>query len=286
MSHPCSAGQWVSNYQCTPCTERSYNGYYLQPVTFDGKNNMCPWDCNAGYYRSGTDEFGSCVACTLGTSYSNTLRAKQDEDLNHCDACKKCKDEVLPSYQTQACTTTSNTVCTACLSPCTGRFYESQPCTPSQNRVCTQCDSCGSNNYIFSDCSNSATTDTKVCKPCLTGANCWDQRTFMPNSSLCTGTEHLPNFCQLCDNSFSCSTSQYKQKCSGSSDSQCKEYTICSEGYYLANRDLYVDGVCTPCTTCTSVSQACARFTVTLCEGETCDSVTGCRSNPHHSPFL
>ena len=263
------AGQYVVSGACIACTVKPTQGYFLQPVGFDGKANLCPWDCNAGYYKVSDN----CISCTLGTSYSSTLSTKEDDDLNFCHLCKRCEDEAQSSYQTQTCTIASNRVCTTCHAACTGRTYESTACSPLQDRVCTNCNPCGSNNYIFSDCSNSASTDTKVCKPCLTGANCIPGTTFMPVNSLCTGIEHSSNFCQLCTSSITCSASQYIQRCTGGLDSMCRGYTVCNSGFYLANKGSYNDGTCTPCTTCSSTpALACTTNSDALCQGEACGS--------------
>ena len=215
------------------------------------------------------------MACSAGRSFLSTIRVTQSDPPSQCTPCKTCIDGL--TYQTHACTTVSDTVCTYCSPPCTGRNYESTKCANGVNRVCTACKTCGQNNYIFSDCSNTASDDTTVCKPCLTGANCVNQTTFMLTTNVCNGMQTSLNYCQLCT-PMTCNSGYYLKKCSYDSDSTCVPYTTCNSGFYLANRDLYADGVCTPCSTCnTSVSQPCTQYTDTLCLGEGCNSYTPCR---------
>jgi hypothetical protein len=208
-------------------------------------------------------------------SFSSSLRITQDDPPNQCTPCQTCTDGL--TYQTQACTTVADRVCRACSPPCTGRNYESTACANGVNRVCSACKTCGPNNYIFSDCSNTEHDDTTVCRPCLTGADCVSQTTFLLSTNVCDGTQPTPNHCQLCTPK-ACNAGYYLQKCASNSDSTCVPYTTCDSGFYLANRDLYADGVCTPCSTCnTSVSQPCTQYTDTLCLGEACNSYTPCR---------
>ena len=257
---------------CTDCSNKASQGYYLQPTTFDGKTDSCPWDCNAGYYFN--SDAGSCVSCRAGVSFSSSLRVTQDDPPNQCTLCQTCTDGL--TYQTQACTTVADRVCTACSTPCTGRNYESTACANGVNRVCSACKTCGPNNYIFSDCSNTADTDTTVCQTCNIGSDC-PSGLFLPTGNLCTGTETSRNYCQRCS-PRACPSGYYLKECSGNDDSTCVPYTTCDSCFYLADRDLYADGVCTPCSTCnTSVSQPCTQYTDTLCLGEACNSYTPCR---------
>ena len=183
----CGTGFWVSGGLCTPCTNKATHGYYLTPTGFNQQSNSCPWDCGAGYFRDG--EF--CTQCAVGIKFSLAISQREGQELNQCKDCRVCGSG---SYQSAACTVSSDTVCTSCAGQCAPGNYVSRACTSVVNQQCSPCrTSCGQDNYIRTACNPSATSDTTVCASCLTADQCLPG-TYLPRR--CGGTESQKNTCQ------------------------------------------------------------------------------------------
>jgi len=72
----------------------------------------------------------SSVVCNFGTDSCD-----RHSDLPSIEQCASTCSR--GTYESTACTSTTNRVCTQCASPCVFGTYESTACTSTTNRVCT-----------------------------------------------------------------------------------------------------------------------------------------------------
>ena len=176
---------------CTPHA----NGYFLTAVSFDGKSDSCPWDCNAGYEMIGS----VCTGCLAGTvMLASAKRTLESAIPNQCAACREC--DYTTQYKFANCTASVDTVCKPCSSNvCSSGQYLSQPCSRNSDRVCSACVSKCNAGYFMTriTCSGSTTTDEVAagCMKCVTRDQC-PAGTYLP--SLCTGSETQSFQCVKC----------------------------------------------------------------------------------------
>jgi len=166
-----------SETTCISCTNKPANAYYQTPVTFNYGSNACPWDCNTGFYKSGT----SCIACPTGTYHSqgdNILIETLDGSRNQCISCSTCLAS-SGSYIQSSCTSTSNTICFTCTAQCNAGYYKSISCKDFQDIQCKLCNTTCSAGYYLPPAMDSACTgqtDTDVahagCLPCYLPSQC------------------------------------------------------------------------------------------------------------------
>ena len=130
------------------------------------------------YSPSGTEPCEYCSNCIQGLTFEPT-----DQSLACCLPCDVCK---AGNYSSVVCTTTGNTVCSACITCNPGVTYTSSVCIPTANTVCTVCSVCVSGvTYTTSRCNISSNTVCSPCTVCGTGnyktGNC-----SIFNNTLCT----------------------------------------------------------------------------------------------------
>ena len=117
-------------------------------------------------------------------------------------------------------------------------------------------------------CGGSAGYDEVLaaCIPCLTFANCTGDYYL---SGACTGSERVINTCLSCNKNQICPPGQYRQACSGFTDTTCQPYRTCAGGEYLSDETLDRDGVCRPCSLCGGLTLVvgCTRYDDTVCRG-------------------
>jgi len=135
---------------CQSCLPLTSNGYWVQPVQFNRSWAGCPWDCNAGYYRT---SLGNCALCNSGT-YSSRVRVADNEAVNQCQVCTVCASGFFSSSN---CTASRNTICSACITSCTYGSYLKLQCTSTTNNVCVTCRTCAEGQYMTGVCSGQVT---------------------------------------------------------------------------------------------------------------------------------
>ena len=222
---------------CLACTIKPPNSYFLNPVVFARDSDACPWDCNAGFEKDSIT--GNCIPCNTGY-YSSVLRTSDDKSANRCATCTECTPGV--TYQTRACSTTLNRICTSCLTTCSPGYYIT-PCTSLSQRICNKCNQlsfCKSGQHISGSCSGLTTVDTSFCKNCSLPSICAPGLFMKPNQ--CTGKTTQDSQCQVCQ-VLSCPFGTYQKACGWYNDTSCVPYTQCKAGITtLRNRGPFNDG--------------------------------------------
>lgn len=137
---------------CTSCTPAlTNNGYWLEPSNFNKSWNGCPWDCNTGFQADYTT--GNCVPCSNGYyKSSGMLRTydSQDKTIGLCKQCTTCNQ--FNTYESSACTTKSDRVCSACITQCNTSFYLTS-CSLLSKSTCAACKSrCSVGQYLIGSC--------------------------------------------------------------------------------------------------------------------------------------
>jgi len=169
-----------TEFSCEYCTNKPSNSYYLAPVKFNYGSNNCPWDCNAGFYKTGTTGT-SCISCPTGTyrsSATNILVEQIDGSTNKCLLCSGCQENGV-SYKSTSCTSTSDTVCFTCKTQCNAGYYKTSPCKDFQDLQCKACNTtCPVGYYLpptmLQACTGQTTTDVVQagCLPCYLPSQC------------------------------------------------------------------------------------------------------------------
>ena len=286
----CTLGNYALNSALVSCTPNPPNSYLLTPILFNCTYDGCPWDCNAGYYRTAGK---ACAPCTAGSTFAaaSAMRTMDSALPNTCTPCTTCSlDATNPlrsSYESSPCTVTSNRICTACKTTCNAGFYVGT-CTLTSNTACLPCKtSCPSGSYISGFCSGTQASDVITCIPCTSYTTC-RPGTFIP-SNQCPGNTYADVLCRRCTD-LSCAYGFYEQNCNQTQDKQCVAYTKCPAGQYLTSRSATSDGTCVTCTACSSTPglstlAPCAAYTDTVCGGIRCNQSNPCAANYFCNPI-
>ena len=155
----CAAGQTCgTNGLCTACAPG--NGCATCPTStpyWDGVECRAP---PRGQYWNGTS-FAACRICYGGTYETSACTSTSDRVCAQCTVCTAGS-----TYETRGCTATTNRTCSPCTACTSGSTYEIEACTVSRNRVCIPCTTtCPSGSYQSGACTITADT---VCTAYLT----------------------------------------------------------------------------------------------------------------------
>lgn len=192
----------------------------------------------------------------------------------HCSSCitQNLAENVLGSFLTQQCTSTSDTVCNLCRSSCGVGSYITAYCTTTADMTCAPCTTrCNEGFYLSGrTCSgNDFNVDNVLasCIACYTVDSCTKGEFYL--SGLCDGTTQASNTCTRCDKSKPCNSGFYRGGCSGLQDTICVPFTSCNTGFYLTDESQDRDGTCRQCSTCvgTSVVRPCTKTDDIVCRG-------------------
>ncbi|EDQ91752.1 uncharacterized protein MONBRDRAFT_22872 [Monosiga brevicollis MX1] len=187
----------------------------------------CGAACAAGTYEATACNVGAgtarvCSACGTGSfSYGGSV-----------PSCTNCESCAADDYEVHGCTASSDRVCARCTTCVPGRTYETTACTTSTNRVCSSCATCASNEYIASECTVSS---ERVCNACTTAcaANEWMAEPCKSDSNAVCQT------CTVCEAGF------YEARaCSATADTLCLRCTDCGEDEVLTACSASTDTVC------------------------------------------
>ncbi|EDQ92106.1 uncharacterized protein MONBRDRAFT_5805 [Monosiga brevicollis MX1] len=187
----------------------------------------CGAACAAGTYEATACNVGAgtarvCSACGTGSfSYGGSV-----------PSCTNCESCAADDYEVHGCTASSDRVCARCTTCVPGRTYETTACTTSTNRVCSSCATCASNEYIASECTVSS---ERVCNACTTAcaANEWMAEPCKSDSNAVCQT------CTVCEAGF------YEARaCSATADTLCLRCTDCGEDEVLTACSAAADTVC------------------------------------------
>lgn len=265
---------------CQACQALTRNAYWLAPVAFNRSWSGCPWDCNAGYYRTAD---GNCAGCAAGT-FSPTPRASDTDPPNACRACSVCGAGL---YAPAPCNASRDTACSPCRTGCLPGQYLTQ-CTPTNNSLCVACRPiCAPGQFMASLCTGWSYEDTVLCVNCSSPAACVSGL-YMPPGQ-CPGNTLRDAACVVC-RSVACPFGTYQRACSLYNDTSCAPYTQCAPGQAtLRNRGLANDGVCQNCTNCSAyglrTELGCSQYQDTLCDGGACSGASPCVNLPDRNFF-
>lgn len=236
--------------------------------------------CNAGYVRVGD----ACAQCAAGDfRAAETLTEGQAQ--TPCATCSACV--AGETYETRACTTTRNRVCSACSATCDQEAseYISAGCTPTQDIQCTPCvTKCPAGTYMNpgkTRCDGTTVVDTVAggCSACRVIGDCEPGRSYLSNE--CDGTDLAINTCVVCEGR-TCPAGFYSGGCGGLQPTQCLPLTVCGAGRFLTQWSAINDGVCQTCRDCVGegkyVVTPCTALQNAGCGGEPCDAAGRCAS--------
>jgi hypothetical protein len=267
----CAEGTYtenISSTSCASCPDGTYNTNLGSNSSF-----LCEL-CSAGTYSTavGATTPVTCVSCPAGSScpggsVMNTCVAGTTFALAGQSTCTSCGNPcAATTYETQACTTTQNRVCTFCPpgSACPGGTSITSCIAAStfslgNSSTCSSCTTCLAGTYETTTCT---TTRNRVCTFCPPGSACPGGATITPcvagtsfslgNQSTCTGC------------TSPCSATTYQQQpCTTTQNRVCS--TDCPPGYACpgggtliacTNGTNYSLATQTTCTTCTPVCTA------------------------------
>lgn len=233
----------------------------------------------------------SCTQCASGDyRVAETLVEGQAQtDCRPCSACVAGQD-----YETSACLSTRDRVCTRCRATCnqTASEYKSKACTTTSDLQCSACvTKCPAGMYMNpgkTRCDGTTSVDTVLggCSACLTVASCEPGQTYL--SKECDGTDLAINTCNVCG-SRACDDGFYSGGCGGLQPTQCLTLTRCPEGQFLNQWSATNDGKCQACRNCTAegkrVVAQCTQRQNTGCGGEPCDEGGRCASTANTARF-
>ncbi|EGD78970.1 hypothetical protein PTSG_11807 [Salpingoeca rosetta] len=293
----CSAGTYAADNVCEDCDPSCaacFGGASTEctacfPDTFLS-NGRCVATCPQGTFANATT--GRCQTCSQCPSGTFVEAACTTTSNTVCTAWTECAPG---TYQSTAPTTTSDRVCSTCTTTCPAGQELSVSCTPTHNAQCTACNAGtykpSSGPQACQACVQSCSEGYYVSGTCTA--------TSTPTCILCTSTCAEGFFlqgecagssnphCEACD---TCDIGKYETRaCTLNSDRQCSACTTpdaCAQGEYL-------DGECTPtsnprCKPCTTTSQCGAdQFLAGECAADapnpTCTTCTTCAGDEYEA---
>ncbi|KJE92587.1 hypothetical protein CAOG_03522 [Capsaspora owczarzaki ATCC 30864] len=239
----CGAGTDTSTgAKAGPCTN-----FNVPAGSFDHDSNSATAaiTCPPGNYAPAAGT--TCTTCGTET---------WDHDSSSATACTSCTSACSAgTFQSQACTPTSNRACTSCTAV-TSCAASSTTCTSSTDSRCSTCAAnfykvAGASSDTCQGCTAACTTGTFETTPCTTASN-----------RVCTACPAIAN----CGGTLSCSSS---------STSRC---TACASNFYLIAGTGSTPDRCAPCSGSCAVGQfqsaACGAAADRVCT--TCTSVANC----------
>ncbi|EGD79525.1 hypothetical protein PTSG_10095 [Salpingoeca rosetta] len=175
----CPAGEELSvactataDAQCTPCVGGTYKA-----SAGSGLCAACTRECGDGEYLSGVCSATTtpvCAACTSTCAAGQYLDGVCGGRSNpQCTACTECS---AGTYETRACTLTSNRACDACVraEDCGSGEYLAGKCTATTSpkcQVCTTAKDCGLGEVLLGTCGGASNPVCVACEsPCRTCA--------------------------------------------------------------------------------------------------------------------
>lgn len=217
--------------------------------------------CSAGaFLNNGT--CSTCANCGAGTFQSAACTATTDT------ACSTCATCAAGTYVAAACGTTKDTVCSACDATCvtcTGAGpNQCATCAAGSflsANACHACTTCAPGTFQASACSATKDTVCSACDPsCVTCTG--------PGANQCgscpVGTFLSANACQACT---TCAAGTFQSKaCTPAEDTEC---TACAAGTFSGSPGATT---CEVCVNDCNDSDACTK--------DTCDAVKGCVHAP------
>eukprot|EP00960_Hanusia_phi_P011775 343504-Hanusia_phi.AAC.1 len=160
--------------------------------------------------------------------------------------CQNCGG-TCPSgqYQSQACTATSDRVCSTCAT-CSSGQYASKACTSTSNTQCSQCPtwSCSTGQYL-SGCGGTSAGKCTTCPSCPSGQfriGCVG--TSSGTCSVCPAGQWASGYCYNC---YVCLSGYYMKGCSGAYRGLCTQCASCPSGKYRIDCGLFNPGYCGVC---------------------------------------
>ena len=144
----CQAGYYVSGNSCVACT--AVAGCTSAVTCTSGSDSQCT-SCAGGSYLvdSTADSCATCTACAAGTYQVTDCTATTDRVCAACTAVTSCTSAVTcTSGGDSQCTSCASgtylvdgtaDTCASCAAACSPGTYESTACTGTSNRACTAC---------------------------------------------------------------------------------------------------------------------------------------------------
>lgn len=247
--------------------------------------------CNAGYFGDGMT-CTACAVCGAGSYQSAACTATTDTVCKTCSACG------AGQFQSTACGATHDTVCAGCdvdCAACTG-VGACTTCAPGHylsNGVCVACSACGAGEFQAAACTATSDTACVACSTC--GAGQFQTAACGPTSDT------------ICAGCSACAAGTYETgACGGTSDRVCSACATCAAGQYEAtactpssNRACATCGTCgagkyqvaacgttsdTACATCTTCGAG--QYVTTACSGTAdtvCAACTACGAGQYQA---
>lgn len=214
---------------------------------------------------------------------------KEGDAVPQCQTCTACVNG--DTYESRACTPTTNRVCSPCTAVCPVGWYIAALCSVTSNLTCTRCvTKCPAGFYMnpgATQCTGTERSDVVAagCSPCLVPSNCTAGQYL---GSECAGTETKINECRACVEQ-TCPVGEYSGGCGGLQPARCLALTRCPAGQFLDQWSKVRDGVCKTCTNCAAQRlvqvRACGLLEDAACEGELCGETIPCNSTSAGARF-
>ena len=153
MSGSITTGTYNTNYIARSSGAQSLFAGYIDEVRLYPRT-LTAAEVTAIYsYSSQVTTALMPVMCGAGTYTSSTGNTV-------CTNCRVCG---AGQYASTACSSISDTVCTACAPPCVAGSYMQSACNATSDTLCTSCTVCGTGKYVYSPCT---LTNNTVCVDC------------------------------------------------------------------------------------------------------------------------
>jgi hypothetical protein len=247
----CPPGTFASSSGSSRCSSCPVGTF----AASSGSSGCIP--CPTGTFTSAQGQSGcaSCATCVPGQYVYSACNLQSNTVCLGCTAIANCA-------VTPACSTASNSQCSACSSgyflqsnscvACTtcnsGIQYETTACTSLTNRQCATCvNTCPVGSALAGFC-NGPTNN--YCSPCAIGTykSVADGSPCLPCTTMCSAGFHLIATCLANLNSFcvACPSGTYKSLSDGSACLPCT--SICPAGYQLNQAcSSTVNPICVAC---------------------------------------
>ena len=243
--NPLTFNEWYTS--CSPCTNGPANSTYTSystPSAMYAVESNCPWQCNAGYYKSGS----SCPACTgvSATDLSQSCsRSPTSTELSNAHAyagsISGAKQQCTGKHTGGPGGTSGSGSCTGCNAwgPCSGGSLTISSCKSGYYKSGNSCPKCPSGYTSAAGTTGGIGSCYKSCTKSCT------QSCTISNASSCTYGSKTTS-----------GTQYYGGSCDASNPGNCPiTGWSCNAKYY------HTDSGCSACTgvSATDLSQSCSR---------------------------
>uniref|UniRef100_A0A7S1GFY9 subtilisin n=1 Tax=Bicosoecida sp. CB-2014 TaxID=1486930 RepID=A0A7S1GFY9_9STRA len=279
----CDSGEFESA-ACTLTSDRACGACAAECATCDGDTAADCTACADGHFDSGGADppAGTCQqcsgACGDGSYVTAACSATADRACASCDAsCATCDGG--SAADCLACAAgyfwdAGSALCAECRAACGDDEYESQACTPTSERVCTSCDD------ACATCSGAGPSACTACAPGNfdTGASEPPSGTCAACRAPCADGQFAAVECTATSDRLCLDCHDNCDTCEGGPTA--RDCTLCASGFFdddgecvacrLCGTEGYETAPCTPtsdreCTLCSTACDRCYNFGPAAC---------------------